>query len=1140
MLQDMLSLAQLFEKQVKQSPMAVACVHGDKKITYQTLNEEANQLAAYLRERGVGHETLVAINGTRSIECIIGILAIIKAGGAYVPLDPSNPPFRMGMILRDLQAKFILTTQTPNLFLQQTSAAIIRLDELPLKIKENSTENLPHENNKYGLAYILYTSGKTGKPKGVMIEEHSIINLVKEQPYINISQENSMMHVSNLAFDAAAFEIWGALLNGARLIIVDQSSLLNFSDFKYLLTQHTNTFCFLTSRLFEKMVTQDPEQFKGCEQIMFGGEECNSKIVRSYLAQQTTNLPKRLVYMYGPTECTTFSTYYDISAEEKDESIPIGQPLNNVTVYIMDPKLKSVEKGKLGELFIGGMGVARGYYNQPEETQLHFIEINGNRLYRTGDQVKITENDQISYHGRMDEQLIIDGFRVEPSEIEQLLHDVPDVEKSVVTMEQEKNGKQVLTAYLTISKKLIRLLYTGKCQVKWGDDQLTDVKVVDLSHGGICLSGINHKTVYKEKISILLPELLDEEVIGEVIWQSKKVLGVHFLEQIKKIDKYIDKHFKENCEIIPQHRNFTTILKKRLPDYMIPEKYIVLSNFPLLRNGKIDKDALRKIYESSNNAALSTSDKDDVQSVSEEIMMQLWREVLSVPNVSRDDNFFQLGGHSLLATKILSKLKKSYHATISIQDFFSNPMLSQLAILVGRDLDKSQYEPIVPVSRGNHAPLSFTQEMIWSYVQRLPNAALFNTGVIVRLSGEINNGHLQYALEKLKERHEILNTVYNIDSNGVAFQKVIVEQPLAFKSIEIKEKNLSEIEISDIAKKECEKPFELEKGPLFRVVHIRLNTDENVLVFNMHSSITDGWSLGVLGRDFSEYYNASFEKREPNLPILPIQFIDYAVWQRSELSTDKPYFIDLMSFWKKHLIDSSLNFTLPTDFARPKIMSYLVGRVQFTIDKKLTSSLRGLSINAQCTLYMTLFTAFYSLLSQISGKKDIIIGTPTANRNRTEVDNLIGCFANTLPIRVSSELNIPFSKLLQEVKRILVECYQHQDLPFSELVNGVSSSENAGLHPIFQVMFVMQNAIDKEFKLKENTVKQVKDIPLSHSLFELCMDLEEKDNEVEGYIQYPVDLFKEETIKLWNQKWLVLLQHISSNHQVKLNELGIL
>jgi amino acid adenylation domain-containing protein len=1137
------SLAKSFERQVAKTPSAIACIEGNRTITYAELNEQANQLSLYLRESGVHPRTAVGLCVSRSIEAIIGIMGIIKSDGIIVPLDPSLPLVRLQHIISEAQVALVLSSQQTKMILSDIMESLIILDDLPQHVKMYPTDNLSYNSMQHDIGYIMYTSGSTGTPKGILIEQGSITNLVLNQPYITLTSEHSIMHLANLGFDTALFEIWGALLNGAKLVIIEQINLLDFEIFKDILSSHNKTCCFINTFLFERMIKDDPGFFRGCETVLFGGEACHSKIIKGYISQsEVSNLPKNLIHVYGVTECTTFTSFYKIPHTDNHETIPIGIPLDHVSVTVLDEKLKPVSKGKVGEIYVGGKGLARGYVNAPELTQQSFIEKSGERLYKTGDRAKKLADGLLEYQGRVDSQIKISGYRAEPAEVERCLEEIPDVEKAFVVLEINHHEEKELTAYLTLSKNSIRMFYNGPCQIKWEDEQIESVKVMDLSQGGISISGINRRTIYRENVSIILKDISGKaELKGEVIWQANKVLGVHFLEGNPKISQYIEKSYKETHEVIEQHRNFKAILEKKLPYYMVPMKYIVLSSFPVLKNGQIDRNELQKIYELQKGKYSVISPKEEAQSLSAEILMQLWREVLSVPNIGRGESFLDKSEQPLLLTKILIKLKKYYHATISFHDFFSNPMVSQLATLIGNELEKSQYEPILPILRNQHIRLSYAQEGIWALENDKHRAknSQFNIPVIIELKGALTISALQKAFEQLEQRHSILRTVYTLDSKGKPYQHEVKDQRVQLKVINLSSTDKVDKDvIQGLVLEESKLRFSLNRGPLYRVVVIELTEDKKIILMTFHRSIFDKSSISILGADLSELYTANVEGREASLPHLPIQYLDYSVWQRSELSHDKPYYQKLIHYWKNRLEGAPLLLSLPLDFSRPQDLNWSAGTKHFTIDKKLFSSLKGLSTNARCTLYMTLFGAFYSFLYQLSGINDIVIGALFANRNRNEIENLIGLFNNPLPIRVVASDTTSYSKLLEDVKTIFLEAYEHQDLPFECLVKEYGLDKKLNIHPLFQAMFIYQDLQSPECIFNRSQVDRLEDIELPFTPFDIMMNLEEAAEEILGTIRYSSELFKEETIERWIKEWIYLLQVICSNHQVKLSELG--
>ena len=451
---------QLFEEQVQRTPNAVAVVYENQQLTYRELNSRANQLAHYLQSLGVGADVLVGICVKRSVEMVVGLLGILKAGGAYVPLDPEYPTERLAAIIEDAEVKVLLTTDKLADTIPKQTARVICYNHDNSAIALQSQENPTAQVRPDHLAYVIYTSGSTGKPKGVSVTHQAVNRLVINTNYINIEPTDVIAQASNYAFDAATFEIWGALLKGARLLGVSKELALSPKDFAALIQRQGISVLFLTTALFNTIAQAVPSAFNSMRYVLFGGEAVDPKWVQEVLKNGG---PQHLLHVYGPTENTTFSSWYLVEEVSEDATtIPIGRPISNTQIYILDEHLQPVPVGVPGELHIGGAGLARGYLNRSELTQQKFIpnpfdnseiESQKSKLYKTGDLVRYLPDGNIEYLGRIDNQVKIRGFRIELGEIEAVLNQHPLVQESVVITRSVSSGEKNLVAYLVPGAK---------------------------------------------------------------------------------------------------------------------------------------------------------------------------------------------------------------------------------------------------------------------------------------------------------------------------------------------------------------------------------------------------------------------------------------------------------------------------------------------------------------------------------------------------------------------------------------------------------------------------------------------------------------------------------------------------------------
>ncbi|MEH1804049.1 non-ribosomal peptide synthetase [Nostoc sp.] len=444
------SIHQLFEAQVEKTPDAVALIFNNQHLTYRDLNNRANQLAKHLQSLGVGTEILVGICIERSLEMVVALLAILKAGGAYVPLDPGYPQERLAFMLSDTQVSVLLTQKELVAKLPTHTAFVICLDTDWNTIAQNKKDNLSTSVTADNLAYVMYTSGSTGTPKGVSVIHRGVVRLVKETNYAQLTPEEVILQLAPISFDASTFEIWGCLLNGGRLVIYPPNTP-SLEELGQIIQQYQITTLWLTAGLFHLIVDEKIDALKSLHQLLAGGDVLSVPHVQKFL-QTVENC--QLINGYGPTENTTFTCCHSITAPlQPDVSIPIGRPIANTQVYILDQNLQSVSIGEAGELYIGGDGLARGYLKRPDLTTEKFITHSfdnnlATRLYKTGDLARYLPDGNIEFLGRIDNQVKIRGFRIELGEIEREIAQHPNVREIVVLARQDEVGEKQLTAYI--------------------------------------------------------------------------------------------------------------------------------------------------------------------------------------------------------------------------------------------------------------------------------------------------------------------------------------------------------------------------------------------------------------------------------------------------------------------------------------------------------------------------------------------------------------------------------------------------------------------------------------------------------------------------------------------------------------------
>ncbi|TFW31228.1 non-ribosomal peptide synthetase [Duganella callida] len=1040
---------QLFEEQAEIRPYAVAMVYQGERLGYDEVNRHANRLAHQLRAMGVQPDDRVAICMERSSAMLIGWLGILKAGAAYVPLDPGYPADRLAFMIDDCAPAVILT--------ESAQASLLPPGDVPLFVTDapaglQALAARPDTNigadaiglSAAHLAYVVYTSGSTGMPKGVMIEHRNVLQLVINEPCVDINPQSCMVYCANPAFDASTWEVWGALLNGAKLLIVTQDELLEPVAFGRLLAREGATILQLTAGLFHQYAEPLALAFSRLDYLLFGGDKANLTTVAQVFRDSR---PRHLVHTYGPTETTTFTATFEVNETiARAHVLPIGRPIANTRLYILDRHHQPAPVGVAGELYIGGAGVARGYLNRDALTAERFVAdrfsgVPGARLYKTGDLARWLPDGNVEFIGRNDFQVKIRGFRIELGEIETRLAACFGVKEALVLAHQDAGGDKRLIAYLT-------------------------------AQNGATLEAASLRTQ----------------------------------------------------------------LAQHLADFMLPSAFVLIEHFPLTPNGKVDRRALPVPEQ----AALAQRAYEAPQGAIETALAAIWQSMFKIERVGRHDHFFELGGHSLLAVQLMARLRQQLGRDVSLRTLFQQPVLSAFAAAVAGAGDAVQ-SAIVPVPRTEPLALSHAQQRLW-FLDRLDSAAgaAYHMPAALRLRGRLDKTALKAALDRIVARHEILRTTF-AETGGQTVQ--LIAAPDA--GFSLNERDLSQLPgyereraLADIGAEEAARRFDLSAGPLARGQLLRLADDDHALLITQHHIISDGWSMSVLLRELSALY-AAFSQGNPDpLPPLALQYADYAAWQRGWLQETAVRAQGV--FWKRQLHGAPTLLELPTDRPRPARQSYAGGSVSLTLDASLTSGLKSLSQQHGTTLFMTLLAGWAALLARLSGQDDVVIGTPVANRQRTETESLIGFFVNTLALRVRLQDGVNVAQLLAQVKADTLAAYEHQDLPFEQVVEAVQPARSMGYSPLFQVALNLDSGIGEDGLqlpgLEAGTIAQAH----ATTRFDLSLMLKDEGDIITGEIEYASDLFDESTIQRYAMHLDTLLASMVANDAMAVSRLPIL
>ncbi|MDV7887614.1 pyoverdine non-ribosomal peptide synthetase PvdD, partial [Pseudomonas aeruginosa] len=568
-------------------------------------------------------------------------------------------------------------------------------------------------------------------------------------------------------------------------------------------------------------------------------------------------------------------------------------------------------------------------------------------------------------------------------------------------------------------------------------------------------------------------------------------------------------------------------LKRHLPDYMVPAHLMLLERMPLTVNGKLDRQALPQP-----DASLSQQAYRAPGSELEQRIAAIWSEILGVERVGLDDNFFELGGHSLLATRVISRVRQEQQLDASLKALFERPVLKAFAQGLERTTDAVSTIPLA--DRQQPLALSFAQERQWFLWQLEPESAAYHIPSALRLRGRLDVDALQRSFDSLVARHETLRTRFRLEG-GRSYQQV---QPAV--SVSIEREQFGEEGLIERIQAIVVQPFDLERGPLLRVNLLQLAEDDHVLVLVQHHIVSDGWSMQVMVEELVQLYAAYSQGLDVVLPALPIQYADYALWQRSWMEAGEKE--RQLAYWTGLLGGEQPVLELPFDRPRPARQSHRGAQLGFELPRELVEAVRALAQREGASSFMLLLASFQALLYRYSGQADIRVGVPIANRNRVETERLIGFFVNTQVLKADLDGRMGFDELLAQARQRALEAQAHQDLPFEQLVEALQPERNASHNPLFQVLFNHQSEIRSV-----TPEVQLEDLRLEGlawdgqtAQFDLTLDIQEDENGIWASFDYAADLFDASTVERLAGHWRNLLRGIVANPRQRLGELPLL
>ncbi|NJR39853.1 MAG: amino acid adenylation domain-containing protein [Leptolyngbyaceae cyanobacterium CSU_1_4] len=1075
--QEFLAVHQCFEAQVINRANAIALEFASKQLTYQTLNERSNQLAHYLQTLELPPNARIGLCMERSPEMIIAILAILKTGAAYVPLDAAYPAERLAYMLDNAQVSVVLTQSHLLETLPTQGKQVICVDTEKGAIAANSIQNLGVKVTADQLAYVIYTSGSTGQPKGVMMPHRALLNLMAWQQQDSTIQTGRTLQFSPISFDVSFQEIFSTLAAGGTLILIADETRRDPQSLLKFLEEAEIERLFLPFVALQQLA--EIAKLKGIvpkrlREVITAGEALR---ITDAIAHWFTALTHcTLSNHYGPSESHVVTAHTLVGHPKTWSLLPsIGKPIPNTQIYLFDEQLQLVPFGAAGELYIGGVCLAQGYLNRPDLTSDRFIN----------------HPDALHQKTRL-----------------------------------YKTGD------------LARYLPDGNLEFLGRMDQQVKIRGFRIEPGEVEAVLEQHPAIRKAVVAAREDVPGDKRLIAYITANdfAADQLAAHSLAA----DQLVANNSKHAQSF--NSKDLRQFLKSRLPEYMVPSRFVCVDRFPLTPSGKVDRRLLLKNdctvpvshHGQSSEIALPQTD-------TEVLLTQIWKDLLGLELISIDDHFLELGGHSLLAVQVLSRIHDALQVELPLRSLFEAPTLRDLAQVLEAAQQNASPAPNIllkSIDRQGHLPLAAVQEPLWFLDQLVPHHPFYSVPEAFRLAGQINIAALERSLQEIVKRHEVLRSTFEIAAGKPVQVVHSVPQGRLLAIVDLRNSDPAqrETEAWQWIQKEARIPFNLAKDLLLRATLYHLSDTESILFLNQHHIICDGWSINIFLQELSLLYTTLDAGHDSPLPQLTIQYADFAVWHRQWLRDEVRS--QQLEYWKQQLGGDLPILQLPSDRLRPPVLTYQGARHFLALPPALTQQLKDLSRREGATLFMTLLAAFQALLSRYSGQTDIRIGSLVANRHRSELETMLGFFANTLVLRTDLSGSPSFRELLHRVQAITLAAYSNQDVPFEEVVQALQPDRTLTQNPLFQVLFNLQNTPTSGWAAPITLTRL--ELDNQTAKFDLFLELTETPEGLKGYFEYSTDLFDATTIARMAAHFHNLLIQIVAHADQQLTTLSIL
>ncbi|MTI24466.1 amino acid adenylation domain-containing protein, partial [Fulvivirga kasyanovii] len=987
-------------------------------MSYQQLEKKVNMLSGLLFDEYKiikGHH--VGIYLKKSEDMIVAVLALLKLGAVIVPIDSKYPIKRVEKMLKISDCKLLVTSQD----LKQLSNFSLSRCYIDAATKKQDNTEIMVKTTSEDPAYIIFTSGSSGEPKGVEVSNKSIVNYLTwaNEHYFNNEIGNDFAFFTSISFDLTLTSIFTTLLRGDSIVIsTEELDLPDIIRDIFDNTTEVNTVKMTPSHV--NVLRDINLNSTNVKTVILGGEELKASQVATL---KQLNPEMRIFNEYGPTEATVGCSYKEVS---KGGSINIGSPIFNTSLYVLDSSMHFQPIWGKGELYIAGDCLSNGYFNNQSKTNESFLEFQYDTdaflVYKTGDIVSWTNENELLLHGRRDNQVKLNGHRIELKEIEFQLNEIPEIDEAVVITQKVRSDLQIVSYY----------------------------------------------TVKNSRIS-------EEQIIS--------------------------------------------FLSDRLPNFMIPAAFNCVASFPLTANGKIDISQLTL----NKRDKVIVLPKNEVESQ----VRDIWADVLKISqeDISTDEDFFKLEANSLIAIKLLIKVNDLISKEIKLTDLYDNRTIQQQAkifkpymteLAVSEGLKKSE--------KKEYYQLSNSQKRLFVLNQLDRESLSYNISAGFDVLGDIDIQRLEETFRELSLKHEILRTKF-FTHNGHPVQLVLNNQPIKVEYFES-----ADAETHGILEKFF-RPFDLGNPPLIRVGLIKMDTSSYKLIIDMHHIVCDGISVDLFVRDFIKAYDGE-DIGKGNL-----QYIDYAVWQNSYLTSNA--YSTAKEYWNEKFKNYSPQLGLPIDFKRQLVRSTNGLLKTYQLSKNLTAKIRGMAEQLDVSLYTLLLSSVGLLLGKLGNSEEVVLATSASGRDQSGLENIMGMFVNTLPMRCVINRNNDFKSLAVDMQRMVIESLEHQQYSFENLVSDLELEFDASRNPIFDVMFVLQEDWERAFEIPDMVLKPIK-IDKKVAKFDLTIECVAKEERLEFNMEYNTDIFYEETIDRYFEYLLNIIEDACNNPNKRCADIQIL